>query len=177
MNMIVANLFKPVSMGLLRQPRQLSRIPACWMQTQPKIAFVQGQQINKEFWSKNEELKRPMSPHLTIYKFELPANLSILHRITGLGASVALYGAGIGAIFCNQSFPEILQVVQSIVPHSLILVTKTALGGAIIYHTLNGVRHLVWDAGYGFKLKHLYMSGYAVVALTALGTVMVFLRG
>jgi succinate dehydrogenase (ubiquinone) cytochrome b560 subunit len=94
-----------------------------------------------------------------------------------LGASVALYAGGIGAIFCNQSFPEILRIVQDFVPHSLLLVTKTALAGAIIYHTLNGVRHLVWDAGYGFQLKHLYMSGYFVVAMSVIGTAIVFIKG
>lgn len=170
-------IVKLLNPSLIRQ-HELNRLVIRAMQTQSKVSLVQGQtSVNKEFWSKNKELSRPMSPHLTIYKFELPAILSICHRITGLGASVALYAGGIGAIFCSQSFPEILQLVQQAVPHSLLLLTKTALGGAIIYHTLNGVRHLIWDAGYGFKLKHLYMSGYLVVALTAFATALVFIRG
>lgn len=162
---------------LLRQ-EQLTRYCMRSMQSQPRIALVQGQtNANKEFWSKNKDLNRPMSPHLTIYKPQLTSTLSIFHRITGLGASVALYAGGIGAIFCTQSFPEIVQVLQSVIPSSLILLTKTALGGAIIYHTLNGVRHLIWDVGYGFKLQHLYTSGYIVVALTAVGTAMIFIQG
>lgn len=101
-----------------------------------------------------------------------------MHRITGLGVSVVLYGAGIGALFCtNTSFPEILQMIHDHVPHFLILGTKTAVWGGIIYHTLNGVRHLIWDVGYGFQLKHLYLSGYIVVALTAIGTAVVFIKG
>jgi len=63
------------------------------------------------------------------------------------------------------------------VPHSLILASKVAVGGALLYHTLNGVRHLVWDVGYGFQLKHLYMSGYVVVVLTAIGAAVIFVRG
>lgn len=134
--------------------------------------------VNKEFWNKNKQLNRPMSPHLSVYKLQLTSTLSVSHRITGLGASVVLYAGGIGALFCtSQSFPEIVQLIQDNVPHFLILVTKTALGGSLIYHTLNGIRHLVWDVGYGFQLKHLYMSGYVVVALTAIGTVLVFIRG
>lgn len=133
--------------------------------------------LNKEFWTKNKDLKRPMSPHLTIYKFQLPATLSISHRITGAGASVVLYAGGIGALFCDRSFPEIIQLLQSTFPHSLLLATKTAIGGALIYHTLNGIRHLFWDVGYGFQLKHLYLSGYIVVALTAIGTAAVFVKG
>lgn len=138
---------------------------------------AQSKILNKDFWSKNKELNRPMSPHLTIYKPQLTSTLSIMNRITGLGVSVVLYGGGIGAIFCSQSFPEILQSVQAIVPHSLILVSKTAVMGAIIYHTLNGIRHLIWDVGYGFQLKHLYLSGYIVIALTAIGTGVVFIKG
>lgn len=119
-----------------------------------------------------------MSPHLTIYKFQLPANLSILHRITGLGASVVLYAGGIGALFCTgQSFPEIVQLVHENVPSILIKGSKAAIGGSLLYHTLNGVRHLVWDVGYGFKMQHLYISGYIVVALTGLGTAYMFVQG
>lgn len=162
---------------LMRQD-QLAKFCLRSMQTQPRISLVQGQTLaNKEFWSKNHELKRPMSPHLTIYKPQLTSTLSIMNRITGLGASVVLYAGGIGAIFYNNSFPDLIQLIQATIPHSLILLTKTALGGAVIYHTLNGIRHLVWDVGYGFQLKHLYLSGYIVVALTAVGTAMVFIRG
>lgn len=134
--------------------------------------------LNKEFWSKNSQLNRPMSPHLSIYKPQLTSTLSILHRATGLGASAVLYAGGIAALFStSHNFPEIVGIIQNTVPHSLLLVTKTALGGSIIYHTLNGIRHLVWDMGYGFQLKHLYISGYVVVALTAIGTAIVFIRG
>lgn len=134
--------------------------------------------LNKEFWSKNSNLNRPMSPHLSIYKPQLTTTLSILHRATGLGASVVLYAGGIAALFSEgYSFPELVQLMQENVPQSLLLATKTALGGAFIYHTLNGVRHLIWDMGYGFQIKHLYMSGYVVIALTAIGTAMIFIRG
>jgi len=139
---------------------------------------AQSQTLNKDFWSKNKQLNRPMSPHLSVYKPQLTSTLSILNRITGLGASVVLYAGGIGALFCtSQSFPEILQLVQDKVPHFLILTTKTALGGSLIYHTLGGIRHLIWDIGYGFKLKHLYLSGYVVIALTAIGTAAIFIKG
>lgn len=166
-----------INAGLIK-PFNLVRSCKQAMHTQPRISLVQGQTLaNKEFWSKNKELNRPMSPHLSIYKIQLTSTLSILTRITGLGASVVLYAGGIGAIFYNQSFPDLIQLIQTTIPHSLISVTKTALGGAIIYHTLNGIRHLIWDVGYGFKLKHLYTSGYIVIALTAIGTAMIFIRG
>ena len=53
----------------------------------------------KEFWSKNKNLGRPISPHLTIYKFQLTSMLSITHRATGLAQSGMLSGVGLGALF------------------------------------------------------------------------------
>ena len=52
----------------------------------------------KEFWSKNKALNRPISPHLTIYKFQLTSMLSITHRATGLIQSAMLTGVGAGAL-------------------------------------------------------------------------------
>lgn len=133
---------------------------------------------NKEFWNKNKELSRPMSPHVSIYQVQLTWTLSIFHRATGVGISALLYGGGIGALFATGvSFPEIVGAIQANVPQFLILTSKTLFACGMIFHTLNGVRHLIWDVGYGFQLKHLYLSGYVVVALTALGTVLVFIKG
>ena len=46
---------------------------------------------------------------------------------------------------------------------------------AFFYHLCNGIRHLAWDAGYGFEIRHAYRSGYAVLAATALLTVLTWL--
>lgn len=138
----------------------------------------QSQTLKKEFWDKNKELQRPISPHLGIYKIQMTNSLSILHRATGVGIGVLIYAGGISSLFASGvSFPEVLQVVQDHVPHFIIIGSKAAVGGGLIYHTLCGVRHLVWDMGYGFQLKQLYLSGYVVIALTGLGTVMILLRG
>lgn len=143
-----------------------------------KMTSTTSQTLNTDFWDKNKQLNRPMSPHLSVYKIQLTSTLSIFHRITGLATSVVLYGGGIGALFCSSlSFPEIVHMIQDNVPQFIILTSKAGIGGSIIYHTLNGIRHLIWDVGYGFQLKHLYLSGYVVVALTAIGTAVIFIRG
>jgi succinate dehydrogenase / fumarate reductase cytochrome b subunit len=46
---------------------------------------------------------------------------------------------------------------------------------AFFYHLCNGIRHLVWDAGYGFELNIAYRSGCAVIAMTSLLTVLTWL--
>jgi len=48
---------------------------------------------------------------------------------------------------------------------------------AFFYHLANGVRHLAWDAGYGFELKAVYASGWAVVAVAAVLTVASWIAG
>lgn len=138
---------------------------------------VQDYNAKKEFWNKNRELNRPTSPHLSVYKIQLTTTLSILHRITGAGTGALFYAGAIGLPLCTtMSFPEVVQIINNTVPSFLIVASKTAIGGSLIYHTLNGVRHLFWDYGYGFKLRELYLSGYVVVALTALGTGYIFIK-
>ena len=51
---------------------------------------------------------------------------------------------------------------------------------ALFYHLSNGIRHLFWDAGYGYDLKHAYISGVAVIisslSLTSITWLIVYLR-
>lgn len=139
---------------------------------------AQSQTLNKDFWDKNSNLKRPISPHLGIYKIQLTTSLSIFHRITGAGVGALLYGGGIGFLCASSTtFPEVLQLIQESIPHFIILSGKVGVAGGFLYHTLNGIRHLVWDMGYGFQLKHLQLSGIIVIVLTGLGSALVLLRG
>jgi len=96
------------------------------------------------------EQRRPLSPHLQIYRPMLTMIMSIAHRITG----VALYlgtlllawfliaaSTGPGAYAAAASF------VNSI-PGKLILFGFT---WALFHHLLGGIRHIIWDAGDGFE--------------------------
>merc|ERR1719289_320030 len=67
----------------------------------------------KEFWSKNKNLGRPISPHLTIYKFQLTSMLSITHRATGLAQSGMLSGVGLGALLIPGNFPMFLNDIAA----------------------------------------------------------------
>lgn len=118
--------------------------------------------------------RRPLSPHLQIYRPQLTSVLSILHRGTGiilaLGALLiawwlvsvaggpAAYQAAHG--FFNAWFGKLLLFIWTL---------------CTFYHLCNGIRHLAWDAGYGFELSTAYLSGKIVVG-AALGlTVLVWL--
>ncbi len=111
--------------------------------------------------------KRPLSPHLQVYKPQITSVLSILHRITGVIATFGLLFVVLWLVALAQSNTEILALTQSIVA-KLFLVCWTA---SLFYHLCNGVRHLLWDAGIGLEMDQVTRSGYIVLALSAILTI------
>merc|ERR1712198_770021 len=70
-----------------------------------KTMSPEEHKISREnFWSKNDRLKRPMSPHLTIYKMQMTSVLSITHRMTGLALRHHVRVRPVGG--CRQSEPR-----------------------------------------------------------------------
>jgi succinate dehydrogenase / fumarate reductase, cytochrome b subunit len=115
--------------------------------------------------------KRPTSPHLTIYKWQITMVLSILHRITGVALYVgtALIIAWLWTLaYAPQQHMTLLQFLTSPLGQ-IMLIGWTA---ALYFHLANGVRHLFWDAGYGFTLPVATKSGWAVLIFTAVCTFM-----
>ncbi|MFH1159068.1 MAG: succinate dehydrogenase, cytochrome b556 subunit [Pseudomonadota bacterium] len=108
------------------------------------------------------KIDRPLSPHVEIYRWPFPAILSISHRATGAGLAM-------GAIlvtawlFAALSGDDAFALAQSFRDS---IIGRLMLFGwlfAFVYHLLNGVRHMRWDAGYGFDLKSTYRSGWIMV--------------
>jgi succinate dehydrogenase / fumarate reductase, cytochrome b subunit len=121
--------------------------------------------------SMSGEDQRPLSPHLQIYRPQLTSVLSIMHRIAGvalaLGAIVLVWWLIAGAV--GERY---FDLVQGFLRSWFGLLLLFGWSVALFYHLLNGIRHLFWDAGYGFELKQAYASGYAVLAGTAVLTVL-----
>ena len=119
---------------------------------------------------------RPLSPHLQIYRWQLTSVLSILHRASG----VAL---GIGTLLlvwwlvAAASGPASYMDVQWFLGSWLGLVLLFGWSLALFYHLCNGLRHLWWDTGHGLDLPSVYASGWAVLAATALLTVIAWIAG
>lgn len=59
---------------------------------------------NEDFEHKNKRLKRPISPHLSVYKFQSNMALSITHRFTGLAQNGLMYGLALGNYLTSISF-------------------------------------------------------------------------
>lgn len=106
--------------------------------------------------------KRPLSPHLQVYRPQLTSILSITHRGTGIFLALgALYL--VSWLLAIASGPE---AYASVSAFSASIVGRLLLLGwtfSLFYHLANGIRHLVWDAGIGLDLKTTYMSGWLVV--------------
>lgn len=119
---------------------------------------------------------RPTSPHLQVYRPQLTSVLSILHRLTGLFLSlgvVALVLWLVAAAYGPAEFDLAQMIVGSIIGRTLLFLWT----GAFFYHLLNGIRHLVWDSGWGFDLANVYRSGWAVVIGAAILTVTAWVAG
>ncbi|XP_038624566.1 succinate dehydrogenase cytochrome b560 subunit, mitochondrial [Tachyglossus aculeatus] len=126
----------------------------------------------ERFWKKNTSSTRPVSPHITIYSWSLPMMMSITHRGTGVALSAGVSLFGLAALLLPGSFESQLELVKSLsLGPALICTAKFALAFPFMYHTWNGVRHLVWDLGKGLKIPQLYQSGVAVLVLTVLSSV------
>ncbi|MBS0221604.1 MAG: succinate dehydrogenase, cytochrome b556 subunit [Proteobacteria bacterium] len=124
----------------------------------------------------NRPSNRPLSPHLQIYRWQLTSVLSILHRATGIALSVgALYLAT--WVMYAAAGPRAYALFQDF---NASILGRIVLGGwlfSAFYHLCNGIRHLFWDACYGFELKDAYRSGWIVVAVSLLATVLSWIVG
>ena len=118
--------------------------------------------------------KRPLSPHLQIYRPQLTSVLSITHRLTGFALSLVILLSPAILYFLTLSKDSHTLLMNLFQNGFVKLVLFLAIFG-LSYHLCNGIRHLAWDAGYGLDLDSSYKSGYAVVAISLGITLLVVL--
>ena len=120
--------------------------------------------------------ERPLSPHLQIYRPQLTSILSITHRAAGvalaIGTLLLVYW-----LVATASGPAAYATAQAFIRSWFGLLILFGWSVALFYHLANGIRHLFWDAGYGFELKAAYASGYAVLVATGALTVIAWAVG
>jgi len=113
---------------------------------------------------------RPLSPHLQVYRFEWTMLFSITHRITGVG--LALGGVLlVWWLMALATGPEYFSFVQAILAHWIGRLMLLGWTWAMFYHLCNGIRHLCWDAGWGFEINAARNSGLLVLASSIVLTV------
>ena len=106
--------------------------------------------------------ERPLSPHLLVYRPQITSILSILHRMTGVALA---FGALVLAYWLSAAAygPEAFARAQALLGSWFGLVLLLGWTFCLFYQLCNGIRHLLWDAGFGLDLPTLRASGWAVV--------------
>jgi len=105
---------------------------------------------------------RPLSPHLSIWRWHVTMAGSILHRVTG----VALYGAAIlmvGWLMAAAAGPEAYAQVSAAISSWYGQIGVYLVVAALAYHFANGIRHLVFDVGVGFALPDANASAWFAI--------------
>ena len=119
---------------------------------------------------------RPVSPHLQVYRWPITMALSILHRITGVALGVGSIWLVLWLYLAAKGGPafDALRWFNSSIIGILLLI---GFAFALYYHLCNGIRHLAWDAGYGFDLQTTTVTGWLVVIAAAALTVVSVIAG
>ena len=117
-------------------------------------------------------VRRPISPHLQVYDMlQMTSATSIAGRITGVVWTVGLF-VMVWWLVAAASGPVAYAPVAWLLSSWLGIAGLFLLSAAAWYHTLNGVRHLAYDAGYGFDIPTTYKTGRAVIIGTAVATIL-----
>ena len=118
--------------------------------------------------------KNPLSPHLQIYKWHISSLLSITHRIAGVINLLALILIFFWLVFLSlgESNYELFLILINSFFGKFILI---GFAWSMCFHILSGIRHLIWDFGYGFEIKTANISGVIVVISSLVLTIIFWL--
>ena len=118
----------------------------------------------------------PLSPHLQIYKWHISSLLSITHRVVGVINFFALIVICFWAIslFFGENFYRSFEIVLNTFFGKFLIIS---LCWTFSFQILNEIRHLVWDAGFGFDLKVAKISGVITLIGSFILTILFYLAG
>jgi len=114
----------------------------------------------------------PLSPHLQIYRWHISSLISITHRITGvinLLALILIFFWLVVLSFGESNYELFLLIINSFLGKFILI----GFTWSMSFHLLSGIRHLVWDLGYGFEIKTANISG-TVVIISSLALTIIF---
>ncbi|HLY07506.1 MAG TPA: succinate dehydrogenase, cytochrome b556 subunit [Rhizomicrobium sp.] len=117
---------------------------------------------------------RPLSPHLQIYRWPVTMATSIAHRATGIALSAGTILLAWWLIAAATG-PDAYHVFAASAAHPVGQIVLFGILWSLAFHFFNGIRHLAWDVGFGFDVSTANRSGVAVVLLSLLAAIVVFL--
>ena len=106
--------------------------------------------------------QNPLSPHLQIYRWHISSLLSITHRISGVINLIALILIFFWLLILSlgeNNYELLLLMINSFIGKFILIVFSWSMS----FHLLSGIRHLVWDLGYGFEIKTANISGRGLI--------------
>jgi succinate dehydrogenase / fumarate reductase cytochrome b subunit len=120
--------------------------------------------------------QNPLSPHLQIYRWHISSLLSITHRIAGVINLFSLILIFFWLLVLNlgEIYYELFLLMINSFLGKFILIGFT---WSMSFHLLSGLRHLIWDFGYGFEIKTANISGIIVIISSLVLTVIFWLLG
>ncbi len=119
---------------------------------------------------------RPLSPHIQVWKWHVTMATSITHRVTGVGNAI-------GAVLLTwwlisaATGPEAYGVFADFISSWLGQFFLFGFTASLVYHVLNGIRHLFWDTGAGFSLETSRMTGFLVYGIAVVVTLGIWVLG
>ena len=108
---------------------------------------------------------RPLSPHLSVYRWPITMTLSILHRGTGIALSIGLVVLAawlVAAASSADDYARFANLMSTLIGRLFLI----GWSYAFFYHLANGIRHLVWDTGRGLEKHQANASAWFVLLLS-----------
>tara|TARA_Y100000741_G_C18093937_1_gene493941 strand:- start:317 stop:694 length:378 start_codon:yes stop_codon:yes gene_type:complete len=118
--------------------------------------------------------KNPLTPHLQIYRWQISSLLSITHRVTGVINAIAISAICVWLLLV-VNYEEVL--FENILNSFFGKFIAISLSWTFSFHILNEIRHLIWDAGYGFDPKISKITGYFTLISSFLFAILIYLVG
>ena len=120
--------------------------------------------------------QNPISPHLQIYRWHISSLLSITHRITGivnLLALILMFFWLLSFSLGESNYELFLLAINSFFGKFILI----GFTWSMSFHIFSGIRHLVWDMGYGLEIKTANISGVLVILSSLVSTIIFWLLG
>jgi succinate dehydrogenase / fumarate reductase cytochrome b subunit len=116
---------------------------------------------------------RPLSPHLTIYRWPVTMMTSITHRATGIALSLGMLILAWWLVSISNG-PEGFDSFHAVIDTPLGLLVLFGITWSLAFHFCSGIRHLAWDLGYGFSKDASRVGSIWVIALSLVFTAAIF---
>lgn len=133
-----------------------------------KLKIIPAPKIKrKSYIAKNEELKRALSPHLSIYKPQISSMMSIALRMTGLALAAITWSVAVTALLSDHNVEYYINELQKMELNAVYWKTiRTMIAFPFAFHFVSGVRHLLFDTAKLTEKNEFFITGCVAITLS-----------